>query len=240
MATSPRRWPTRARRRRARRPRAARRLRRSSERARLEEPAPAMTGTDMRKLNRAAASRSRPRNRPVAIVMPERLMPGNRARAWATPMTPRLARHRLEARGRVPQRSASQSSAAPTASEHRDQAICSRNVGVEEVARSAAPRTAAGTTEMTSSQAIRRSGSSPIRRSRSEASRAARNRHQVAPEVDRAGPPACPCGASRRTPRSRRTGRSSRGTWARGSDGPMTRSAGTRSGPGPARGPPHG
>ncbi len=52
----------------------------------FHRPAPAMMGMPIRKANRAAASRFRPRNRPAAMVMPLRLMPGKSASAWATPM----------------------------------------------------------------------------------------------------------------------------------------------------------
>ena len=49
-------------------------------------PAPAVIGVAIRNANRAAASRSRPANRPAEIEMPDRLMPGTSASAWATPM----------------------------------------------------------------------------------------------------------------------------------------------------------
>ena len=48
--------------------------------------APAVIGVAIRKQNRAAASRSRPANRPAEIEMPDRLMPGTSASAWAAPM----------------------------------------------------------------------------------------------------------------------------------------------------------
>ena len=47
--------------------------------------APRMIGAAIRKLNRAALSRSRPAIRPAAMDTPDRLMPGIRARAWAMP-----------------------------------------------------------------------------------------------------------------------------------------------------------
>ena len=40
----------------------------------------------MRKLNRAAASRVRPAKRPALMLIPERLIPGTRATAWAQPI----------------------------------------------------------------------------------------------------------------------------------------------------------
>ena len=46
-----------------------------------------MMGAESKKEKRAAASRVKPRKSPVAIVIPERLMPGSRAMACATPMT---------------------------------------------------------------------------------------------------------------------------------------------------------
>ena len=49
--------------------------------------APAVTGIAIRKLMRAAASRSNRRKRPAVIVMPEREVPGLRASAWAAPIT---------------------------------------------------------------------------------------------------------------------------------------------------------
>ena len=48
--------------------------------------APAVIGVAIRKLKRAADARSRPARRPAEIEIPERLMPGTRARTWATPM----------------------------------------------------------------------------------------------------------------------------------------------------------
>ena len=58
----------------------------ADELADLEDAAPAVTGVAIRKLKRAADSRSRPAKRPAEIEMPERLMPGIRAIAWATPI----------------------------------------------------------------------------------------------------------------------------------------------------------
>ena len=69
-----------ARRRRPRRPRRATSFRSSYR------PAPAVIGVAIRKLNRAADSRSRPANRPAEMEMPDRLIPGTRATAWAAPM----------------------------------------------------------------------------------------------------------------------------------------------------------
>ena len=48
--------------------------------------APAVIGVAIRKLKRAAASRSRPANRPAEMEMPDRLIPGMSASAWAAPM----------------------------------------------------------------------------------------------------------------------------------------------------------
>ena len=48
--------------------------------------APRMAGIDSKKLNRAAASRSIPRNKPAAMVDPEREMPGVIARPWPKPI----------------------------------------------------------------------------------------------------------------------------------------------------------
>jgi hypothetical protein len=45
-------------------------------------PAPKITGTLSKKLKRAAAGRSSPRNTPPAMVAPERLSPGAIASAW--------------------------------------------------------------------------------------------------------------------------------------------------------------
>ena len=53
----------------------------------LNTTAPAVTGIIIRKLRRAAASRSKPRKRLAVIVMPERDVPGLRASAWAAPTT---------------------------------------------------------------------------------------------------------------------------------------------------------
>ena len=50
-------------------------------------PAAKITGVDSRKANRTASSRDRPRLMPVTIVTPSRLIPANRARIWAEPMT---------------------------------------------------------------------------------------------------------------------------------------------------------
>ena len=49
-------------------------------------PAPAMTGTPSKKLNRAAEERSSPRAMPVDIVTPLREMPGKRAATCAIPI----------------------------------------------------------------------------------------------------------------------------------------------------------
>lgn len=49
-------------------------------------PAPVMAMMESKREKRALAVRVRPRNRPALIVMPERLVPGMRARAWARPM----------------------------------------------------------------------------------------------------------------------------------------------------------
>ena len=51
----------------------------------LNTTAPAVTGIIIKKLRRAAASRSKPRKRPAVIVMPDRDVPGLRASAWAAP-----------------------------------------------------------------------------------------------------------------------------------------------------------
>ncbi len=48
--------------------------------------APSVIGVAMRKLNRAAASRVSPAKRPALMMIPERLMPGTSAIAWAHPM----------------------------------------------------------------------------------------------------------------------------------------------------------
>ena len=49
-------------------------------------PAPAMIGRLIRKTSRAAASRSKPRNRLTVRVAPLRLTPGCSASAWPTPI----------------------------------------------------------------------------------------------------------------------------------------------------------
>ena len=51
----------------------------------LNTTAPAMTGIDMRKLARAAESRSKPRKRAAVMVMPLRDVPGFNARICAAP-----------------------------------------------------------------------------------------------------------------------------------------------------------
>ena len=50
-------------------------------------PAAAVIGVAIRKLNRAADSRFSPTNRPVEMLIPERLIAGTSATAWAQPMT---------------------------------------------------------------------------------------------------------------------------------------------------------
>ena len=52
----------------------------------LKSVAPATTGISIRKENRAAVSRSRPRKRAAVIVIPEREVPGARDRTWASPI----------------------------------------------------------------------------------------------------------------------------------------------------------
>src|SRR4029453_4810473 len=52
----------------------------------LRTPAARMTGVARRKANRAACSWSGPRQRPVTMVMPERLMPANSARICELPI----------------------------------------------------------------------------------------------------------------------------------------------------------
>src|ERR671918_2559199 len=54
--------------------------------ARLKSAAAVVMGTLIRKENRAASSRRRPRKRPIVIVAPERETPGNRAAVWASPI----------------------------------------------------------------------------------------------------------------------------------------------------------
>ena len=49
-------------------------------------PAPAIAGMPSRKAKRAASGRSKPSARAAVMVMPERLVPGMMAIAWATPM----------------------------------------------------------------------------------------------------------------------------------------------------------
>ena len=71
----------------------------------------------IRKLKRAAASRLSPSNRPAAMLTPDRLIPGKRARTWAMPIAsaPRKVIDSIS-RTFVPQRSASHRIAAPTQS----------------------------------------------------------------------------------------------------------------------------
>ncbi len=74
-----------------------------------------MTGMPIRNANRAALSRVRPRNRPAAMVTPDRLVPGNRASAWAAPMvtaSPSVQPVQVPRRD-APYRSAAHSSRAP-------------------------------------------------------------------------------------------------------------------------------
>ena len=51
----------------------------------LNTMAPSVTGIIIKKLIRAAASRSKPRKRAAVIVMPDRDVPGFSASAWAAP-----------------------------------------------------------------------------------------------------------------------------------------------------------
>ena len=82
-----------------------------------------MIGVAIRKLKRAAASRSSPANRPAEIEMPERLTPGISASAWATPMPRALGNaSRLRSCRREPQRSASHRIAAADQEHERDEA----------------------------------------------------------------------------------------------------------------------
>jgi hypothetical protein len=53
---------------------------------RLKSAAAAVMGTLIRKENRAASSRRRPRKSPTVMVAPERETPGNRAAVWARPI----------------------------------------------------------------------------------------------------------------------------------------------------------
>src|SRR5438105_647184 len=46
-----------------------------------------MTGIDIKKEKRAASIRLKPHAMPAAIVEPERLTPGKRAKPWAKPIT---------------------------------------------------------------------------------------------------------------------------------------------------------
>ena len=92
------------------------------ELARLEQ---GRAGRDRRRheeAKRAAASRSRPANRPAEIEMPERLMPGISASAWATPIpnaTGKVTSSTPFVRG--PNRSASHRIAAPIDERDRDE-----------------------------------------------------------------------------------------------------------------------
>ncbi len=55
--------------------------------ANLNNTAPPITGTLIKKLTRAAASRVKPNLRAAVIVMPEREVPGLRAITWARPIS---------------------------------------------------------------------------------------------------------------------------------------------------------
>ncbi len=54
-------------------------------------PAPKIIGGANKKLKRAAVERGSPRSIPVAIVLPEREIPGKIATAWASPIDQRVA-----------------------------------------------------------------------------------------------------------------------------------------------------
>ena len=144
------------------------------------------------------------------MVMPERLMPGKSASACAAPMASASPKCSWSSpRSRRPRRSATQRMAAPAISSRATIARRSRKY-VSKKDSSVAPSSAAGTTETTRSQARRRSGSPASERSRRLAAPAAGAAAGRAGSR-RGGPPACPRGASRRTPPCSGTGRPSRG-----------------------------
>ena len=65
-----------------------------------ESAAAAITGVARRNANRAASSWVRPRGRPAAMVAPEWLMLGSRARIWAEPMIGHRSRSSFRVCGR--------------------------------------------------------------------------------------------------------------------------------------------
>ncbi len=139
--------------------------------------APAVIGVAMRKLNRAADSRSRPANRAAEMEIPDRLMPGMSAKAWAVP-SPTASGNVTSPTRRVwgPQRSATHMIAAPTRSMTATSPIPRTAVSIASLNRK--PAIAAGIVAATRSQARRRSGSSANERSRSVARPAGTSRRQ--------------------------------------------------------------
>ena len=142
----------------------------------FQRPAPAMIGMPIRNAKRAAASRFRPRNRPAAMVMPERLMPGNRASAWATPMRERVAPAQLAHLAlcrRGPLRDKQQRRTDDAAAPARTAGWLAEDRVEEALAERAEQR---GRDDADHQQpARRRSGSAPMRRSRIDASHATKS-----------------------------------------------------------------
>ena len=159
--------------------------------------APAVIGVAMRKLKRAAASRSRPANRPAEMEIPDRLMPGIRASAWAAPMpiaignvTSSMPPVRATEPVSQPQdHAADDEGDAPTSgrlAEPSSMMSLRRN-----------PATAAGMVAATSSQARRRSGSPGNERSRIVGEPGGHEPEPVRAEVDEQRARASRGGASR-------------------------------------------
>ena len=126
--------------------------------------APAVMGVAMRNAKRAADGRSSPAKRPAEIEMPDRLMPGMRARAWAAPMPSgdrEASRRRRVLRPATDLVRDPQDHAADD-EHHRDEADAG-GPAVSKKSPNRKPTMAAGTVAATSSQASLRSGSSTER-----------------------------------------------------------------------------
>ena len=138
-----------------------------------------MIGVAIRNENRAAASRSSPAKRAAEMLMPDRLMPGTSASAWAAPIPPAIGNVTSSTPlVRPPQRSASHRITAPTTSVTATKPTSRKAVSMRSLRRK--PAMAAGMVAATSSQARRRSGSPANDRSRIAAKPAGTSRTQSA------------------------------------------------------------
>ena len=140
-------------------------------------PAPAVIGVAIRNANRAADSRSMPTIRAAEIEIPDRLMPGISARAWAAPMPIAIGNVTSSMpRDFAPNRSAINRIRPPMTSVTATSPTERNDASMTSLSRK--PMRAAGTVDAASSQASRRSSSSWNERSRTAAIPAGTRRTQ--------------------------------------------------------------